>query len=100
MNRLPVVGEVIGIGAAASVQFRGSRKLVLRVVAVDARPSYHGWCWLAGYVLDHEGMAVEKREIFAQVAGLVLLQPTPTQPNRSPAAPQAARGVARRIGRP
>lgn len=29
VNRVPVAGDVIGVGAAASVQFGGGRKLVL-----------------------------------------------------------------------
>ncbi|MEQ4301641.1 hypothetical protein ABNF97_09655 [Plantactinospora sp. B6F1] len=75
MNRAPVPGDVIGVGAAASVQFGGERKLRMRVVAVDFRATYYGYAWIAGYMLDRDGMAIDKREIFVQVAGLVLLRP-------------------------
>ncbi|MFY1687334.1 hypothetical protein [Plantactinospora sp. WMMB782] len=73
MNRLPMPGEVIGVGAAASTQFGGNRKLVLRVITIDSRPTYYGWCWVVGYVLDRAGEAVEKRELFVRVAGLALV---------------------------
>jgi hypothetical protein len=70
---------VIGVGAAASVQFGGGRKLVLRVVAVDTRPAYYGFAWVTGYVVDREGEAIDKREIYVQVAGLVLSQDAPSR---------------------
>ncbi|MEQ4304854.1 hypothetical protein ABNF97_26315 [Plantactinospora sp. B6F1] len=66
---------MIGVGSAASVQFRGERKLTLRVVAVDSRPTYYGFAWITGYVVDRAGVATDKREVYVQVAGLVLLQP-------------------------
>jgi hypothetical protein len=65
---------VIGVGAAASVQFGGRRSVRLRVVAVDSRPTYHGYAWITGYVLDRDGLAVEKRDVFVQLAGLVLMR--------------------------
>ncbi|GIG90923.1 hypothetical protein Pen02_58590 [Plantactinospora endophytica] len=66
----------------ASVQFAGTRALMLRVLAVDPKPTYYGWAWITGYVLDHLGEAVERREIFVQPAGLQLVQ-TP-RPARHP----------------
>ncbi|MDG4785939.1 hypothetical protein O7626_08365 [Micromonospora sp. WMMD1102] len=75
MNRAPVPGDVVGVGPAANIQFRGERKLVLRVVAVDSRPTYYGWAWIAGYVLGRNEIATDKREIYVQVAGLKLLRP-------------------------
>lgn len=47
---------------------------MLRVVAVDARPTYYGFAWGTGYVVDREGAAIDKRDVFVQIAGLVLLQ--------------------------
>ncbi|MFI6822459.1 hypothetical protein ACIBJE_16115 [Micromonospora sp. NPDC050187] len=53
------------------MQFGGERALTLRVVAVlDDRPTFDGWIWLAGYVLDAKGLATDRRELFVQFAGL------------------------------
>jgi len=63
--------EMAWSNAASSVQFAGNRALLLRVVNVSQKPTYYGWLWLTGYVLDWTtGDAVEKREIFVQLAGL------------------------------
>jgi hypothetical protein len=40
------------------------------VISVCPKPTYRGWAWLTGYQLDDRGNAVEKREIFVQLAGL------------------------------
>ncbi|PZF91208.1 hypothetical protein C1I93_21890 [Micromonospora endophytica] len=69
----PTPGDVFHVGAAASVQFSGVRSLTFRVIKVGDRPTYHGWVWLTGYVLDRSGNAVDRREIFVQRAGLRLL---------------------------
>ncbi|MEO3924318.1 hypothetical protein ABGB07_10720 [Micromonosporaceae bacterium B7E4] len=66
----PRPGDLLVVDGRASVQFLGDRALLLRVVAVDDRPTYHGWVWLAGYVLTLQGQALEKREIFVRRAGL------------------------------
>lgn len=67
----PRPGEVIRVDGAASVQFAGDRALTLRVVAVlDDRPTFDGWIWLSGYVVDRNGLATAKRELFVQLAGL------------------------------
>ncbi|MEH1013567.1 hypothetical protein V6U90_10685 [Micromonospora sp. CPCC 206060] len=79
-RRVPVPGDVVLLGAAASVQFGGSRGLRLRVSAVGTAPTYHGWCWLTGYVLDAAGDAVDKREVYVQVAGLRIV---PRPPRRA-----------------
>lgn len=63
-------GAVLLIDGRASVQFAGDRALVLRVISVSERPTYHGWAWLTGYVLDGAGQALDRREVFVQVAGL------------------------------
>ncbi|MDG4795997.1 hypothetical protein [Micromonospora sp. WMMD1082] len=66
----PKPGDVLEIGGAASVQFAGDRGFRFRVIKVCPRPSYWGWLWLTGYVLDNKGQAKERREIFVQREGL------------------------------
>jgi len=74
-------GVLLRIGAEASVQFRGTRGFVLRLVRVPNWPTYHGWIWLEGYQLDERGEAVDRRTIFVQIAGLrVLRSPTDHRP--------------------
>ncbi|WP_416903311.1 hypothetical protein [Micromonospora echinospora] len=69
MRLLP--GDLLRIDGCASVQFGEGRALTLRVVAVHHdRPTFDGWIWLTGYVLDTDGMATAKRELFVQPAGL------------------------------
>ncbi|MDG4785432.1 hypothetical protein O7626_05710 [Micromonospora sp. WMMD1102] len=75
MNSRPKCGDLLRISAAASVQFSGDRALLLRVVSVCDKPTYHGWIWLTGYVLDRHGEAVERREIFVRTAGLRQVRP-------------------------
>jgi hypothetical protein len=67
---LPQPGEVLHIGADASVQFQGERALTFRVIRVDARSTYDGWLWLEGYVLGPNGAAVQRRRIFVRQDGL------------------------------
>ncbi len=64
------VGDLLFIGREASVQFDGDRALWLRVTSLDPRPTYEGWVWLTGYVLDEHGAAVERREVYVQRAGV------------------------------
>nr|WP_231394216.1 hypothetical protein [Micromonospora vinacea] len=78
------------IDGRASVQFAGDRALTFRVVSVCDRPTYEGWVWLTGYVLNRRGNAIAKREVFVQLAGL---RPAPV-----PAAP-ASRWQGRRGAR-
>jgi hypothetical protein len=68
---LPQPGEVLHIGAEASVQFQGTRALTFRVIRVDTRSTYDGWLWLEGYVLGPTGVAEQRRRIFVRAAGLV-----------------------------
>ena len=64
-----VPGRTFLVGRAASPQF--GRAFPFRVTKVDDRPSYDGWAWLKGYVLDPAtGLAVTEREIFVRTAGL------------------------------
>ncbi|GIG85977.1 hypothetical protein [Plantactinospora endophytica] len=70
MREPPRPGMVLYVGAAASVQFGGGRAMLFRVTRVCQLPTYHGWCWLTGYSLDEHGDAVQRREIFVQLAGL------------------------------
>ncbi len=65
----PASGQEFWITRDASVQFAGQRFL-FRVISLCPKPTYDGWAWLTGYVLDKHGSATEKREIFVQVAGL------------------------------
>jgi len=67
---VPKAGDVLVIDGAASVQFRGDRRILFRLIRVDVRPTYDGWVWLHGYSLDGHQQAVERRDIFVQLAGL------------------------------
>ncbi|MFY1670909.1 hypothetical protein ACN27G_13210 [Plantactinospora sp. WMMB334] len=76
MRQPPRPGEVVRVDGAASVQFAGRRGIWFRIISVSRKPTYHGWCWCTGYVLDAtSGQATGKREIFVQVAGLRLAAP-------------------------
>lgn len=66
----PRPGDVIQLDAHASVQFAGDRAIRLMVAALDQRPTYAGWVWLRGYVLNAAGLAVGQREVFVWKAGL------------------------------
>ena len=66
----PEPGDELWIGRDASVQFAGQPRFVLRVISVCPKPTYRGWAWITGYVLDGKGNAVAKREIFVRLAGL------------------------------
>jgi hypothetical protein len=50
-------GELVYVGASASVQFAGDRSVMLRVIRVHDRPTYAGWIWLDGYV-RHEALLI------------------------------------------
>ena len=67
----PRPGDVVRVGARASVQFAGDRALLFRVIRVDDRSTYDGWVWLDGYVLDPSGVAERRRRIFVCRDGLV-----------------------------
>ncbi|MFV2107515.1 hypothetical protein [Micromonospora sp. LOL_015] len=69
----PRPGDVLVVGGEASVQFAGERRLRFRVISVDPKPTYEGWLWVTGYVLDKSGDAAERREIFVQRDGLYRL---------------------------
>jgi hypothetical protein len=73
-------GDLLVVDGRASVQFAGDRALLLRVTAVSTAPTYHGWVWLTGYVVTETGQAIEKREIYVQLAGL---RPGRLRPDRS-----------------
>ncbi|MFC6021870.1 hypothetical protein ACFP2T_37625 [Plantactinospora solaniradicis] len=75
-------GAVLAIGRAASVQVGGTRGFVLRLPSVCHKPTYHGWVWLTGYVLDMTGEVCGRREIFVQLSGLRVLPPGLGQPGR------------------
>lgn len=67
---LPQPGDVLHVGAEASVQFSGARALTFRVIRVDSRSTYAGWLWLEGYVLGPGGVALQRRRIFVRRDGL------------------------------
>ncbi|WP_326550045.1 hypothetical protein [Micromonospora sp. NBC_01813] len=69
----PKPGDVLVVGGEASVQFAGERRLRFRVISVDRKPTYEGWVWVTGYVIDKFGDAAERREIFVQRRGLYRL---------------------------
>ncbi|WP_239143876.1 hypothetical protein [Actinoplanes philippinensis] len=69
-DALPRAGEVLHVGAPASVQFAGARALTFRVIRVDPRVTYDGWLWIDGYVLGPTGEATERRVIFVKRDGL------------------------------
>ncbi|MFJ6152528.1 hypothetical protein [Micromonospora profundi] len=70
-------GSLLLIGEECSVQFAGERALRLRLVSVDARPTYPGWVWLTGYALDGNGLAVDRREVYVQLSGVRVLNADP-----------------------
>lgn len=76
------------------MQFSAESAITMRVIYVNERPTYHGWCWLDGYQLDASGDAVERREIFVQTAGLARVGPSPRRIPRNgwPNASQTAGG--------
>ncbi|MCW3816959.1 hypothetical protein ONA91_21155 [Micromonospora sp. DR5-3] len=73
----PEPGDLLRIDGRASVQFAGDRALTFRVVSVCDRPTYAGWVWLTGYVINRRGYATAKREIYVQLAGLRPATSTP-----------------------
>ncbi|WP_320065885.1 hypothetical protein [Micromonospora sp. RTGN7] len=66
--RLPRSGDVLHLTRAASVQF--VKPVVLRVIRVHDWPTYDGWTWVDGYVLDRRGDAIARRSLFVMSAGL------------------------------
>ncbi|MCX5065298.1 hypothetical protein OOJ91_05330 [Micromonospora lupini] len=90
----PSPGDLLVVDGHASVQFAGDRALTFRVVSVSDQPTYQGWIWLTGYVIDRRGEATAKREVFVRVAGLrsAAASASPPQGGRI-ARPQAAHQV-------
>lgn len=91
---MPQPGDVLAIGVDASVQFGGDRSILFRVAhppdTYTSTPD--GWVWLHGYQVDkYGGFAVEKREVFVQVAGL-----RPGVLVRRPVIPSGLRGPRQR----
>ncbi|WIM97096.1 hypothetical protein ACTOB_000590 [Actinoplanes oblitus] len=77
--RQPKAGDVVRLTTKASVQFAGVCAMVFRIIRVDPRETYAGWVWLIGYSLDASGRAIERREVFVQIAGLIYVT-TPRVP--------------------
>lgn len=84
-------GDLVFLGVAASVQFSADRAIRLRITAVGTAPTYHGWVWLTGYVIDPRGNAVDRREVFVQIAGVQVLRT---------AKQQVLRTAERNVGQP
>ncbi|MEU9510486.1 hypothetical protein AB0D32_29880 [Micromonospora sp. NPDC048170] len=81
MTALPCPGDLLVVDGRASVQFAGDRALAFRVVSVGDQPTYAGWIWLTGYVLNRRGAATAKREIYVRLAGLrPVVSPPASQP--------------------
>lgn len=78
----PQPGDVLVVDHEASVQFSGRRQLVLRVISVSPKPTYEGWAWLTGYVLDSSDNATSRREVFVRLAGLRRRPPSTKQGGR------------------
>ncbi|MEU2614521.1 hypothetical protein ABZ570_23500 [Micromonospora sp. NPDC007271] len=87
----PEPGDLLRIDGRASVQFAGDRALTFRVVSVCDRPTYAGWVWLTGYVLNRRGNATTKREIYVQLAGLRRVTSTPAASRSRVTRPYASR---------
>ncbi|TWG14015.1 hypothetical protein FHX34_104308 [Actinoplanes teichomyceticus] len=66
---------MVKLTAAASVQFGDDRATLFRIIRVDPRTTYVGWVWLIGYTVDARGQAIERREVFVQIAGLIFVDP-------------------------
>ncbi|MGR6320463.1 hypothetical protein Q2K19_23525 [Micromonospora soli] len=94
----PQPGDLLRIDGRASVQFAGDRALTFRVVAVCPRPTYTGWVWLTGYVIDRRGQAVDRREVFVQLAGLRRAVSTPALNGSRVTHPYAAPGPSSQAG--
>lgn len=60
----PAAGDIVVIGAEASVQFEGGRRLLFRVTSVDQKMTHRGSVWMTGYMLNRVGLALDQREIF------------------------------------
>ncbi|MEU6077636.1 hypothetical protein [Micromonospora sp. NPDC047074] len=88
MTARPSPGDLLAVDGRASVQFAGDRALTFRVVSVADQPTYAGWIWLTGYVLNRRGEATAKREIYVQLAGL---RPAPPPDGTSRRAPRSRR---------
>ncbi|MFK3983026.1 hypothetical protein ACI2K4_21950 [Micromonospora sp. NPDC050397] len=74
---VPRAGEVLLVRREASVQF--VQPLLFRMIRALDWPTYDGWAWLDGYVLNKELLAVERRSIFVQPGGLRRVALTPQQ---------------------
>ncbi|MEH1101919.1 hypothetical protein [Micromonospora sp. CPCC 205561] len=84
MTARPSPGDLLIVDGRASVQFAGERALTFRVVSVCGQPTYAGWIWLTGYVLNRRGEATAKREIYVQLAGLRPARAPDTTARRAP----------------
>jgi hypothetical protein len=78
-------GDVVRLGASASVQFAGRRELRMRVIRVHDWPTYDGWIWVHGYALDRHGRATQRRSVFVRATGVASVRPRrPGRPRNVP----------------
>jgi hypothetical protein len=79
-------GQTVFVGRPASVQFDGPAGFNFRIIRIDDQPTYDGWTWLDGYQLHTTDIAIQRRTIFIQPAGL-----RPPRRPRNPAGTHDAR---------
>ncbi|MFI1996247.1 hypothetical protein [Actinoplanes sp. NPDC020271] len=107
-GRLPASGDLLHVDRQTSVQFTEPFKF--RVIRLERGPVTYGWCWVHGYVLNELGDAVEERDLFLQVQGLLYLdrpgsslkhgvRPQPGRGNRGDRHHQPGRSIASRESR-
>lgn len=84
-GRMPATGSTWLVSDRASVQF--GITIIFRVIRVHDWTTYDGWCWLDGYELNREGVAVDRRSIFVRLSGLIppVVGPSSKGPRRSSA---------------
>jgi hypothetical protein len=78
LTGLPGAGDLVHVTAAASVQFV-TRPIFFRVIRAFAfATTPDGFVYLDGYECDTEGLALERRTILVQPAGLHRVEPAPS----------------------
>ncbi|WP_406075592.1 hypothetical protein [Micromonospora sp. NBC_01638] len=85
-------GDVLHLTRAASVQFL--RPIFVRVIRLPDWVTYDGWLWIEGYELGPKGVAIVRRSLFVQMAGLIW-QDSPAPAARSTTRRPVRRGPVR-----
>lgn len=84
---MPKTGDILHIGANASVQFGDGRHIlfeVTRVLEDETRQTYADWAWLEGFELSRLGKRIRQRQVFVMPAGLQALIPKQPPVNARP----------------